>query len=201
MTTKQTQNQIQTLNQGPQPAQYFYAKVASKADYGVFVALPKIKQNALVHVSQLAGNRDTLRRQRLAEIKVGDVIIVEILPSAQAGKISASEKTVYNGIIMDNLPVNEVLEGVVSGLSEYGAFVVLDGYAIAGLVHVSRLNCKRDERDAALKSIKVGDRMKIVVSGMEYDKNNEIVVALTQTDVPLEDVEIYETVEIYGGGE
>jgi ribosomal protein S1 len=163
-------------------------------DYGVFVALPG-KQKALVHFTELRGNRDALRRERMAKLKVGDKIFVEIIPSKKAGKVSASEKVVYNDIIMENLPVNEVLEGVISGLSEYGAFVVIDDYDVAGLVHVSRLNCKRDEREAALKALNVGDKMKVLVTGMEFDKNNEVVVALTQSDKPLEDVEIWDTIE------
>ena len=131
------------------------ARVERKTDFGVFVSYPGSRRNALVHKSQLSGNRDSLRVARLNQLKVGDEIIVDIIDDKNPDKISASERSYWEDITMTQLPVNEPMTGKVIGVEDYGLFVQLDKWQIAGLVHVSRMQGNNQQvRDAALQNAK-----------------------------------------------
>ncbi len=69
--------------------------------------------------------------------------------------------------IVREAKVGEIYEGIVNRVQNYGAFVNLFGDT-DGLCHVSRLDWKYIED--ATKVVKVGDKLKVVVIGIEDGK-------------------------------
>jgi polyribonucleotide nucleotidyltransferase len=69
--------------------------------------------------------------------------------------------------IVREAKVGEIYEGEVTRVEEYGAFVNLFG-TTDGLCHVSRLDWNYVED--ATKFVKLGDKLKVVVIGLEEGK-------------------------------
>ena len=75
----------------PQPGTIHAARVARVQPYGAFVELAGIRQQALVHISQLAPRRVETVEEVVRE---GDMVWVQILPEDKPGRLSASMKVV-----------------------------------------------------------------------------------------------------------
>ena len=84
---------------------------------------------------------------------------------SSADAISAA-KTMIDNIVRE-AKVGEIYEGEVTRVEEYGAFVNLFG-TTDGLCHVSRLDWNYVED--ATKFVKLGDKLKVVVIGLEEGK-------------------------------
>lgn len=89
--------------------------------------------------------------------------------SRKDNKLIFSEKEAVRGDIQDRLEklkVGEVVEGVVTGVIDFGAFVNVDG--IEGLVHISEISWERVEDPR--KYIKVGDKIKAKIIAIDKDR-------------------------------
>lgn len=150
-------------------------KVVRKADFGVFVGIEGARNTGLVHVSRLRGNSQDLRNQRLAEIKVGDEIVVEIVDiekTEQLLRISLSEKKVHEELVLHNIPIDEVIPGVVTSKVEYGAFVLLPGWYVSGLLHVSRMTGDSSRAQSNnLAALEIGDEVDVLVTEIGINDN------------------------------
>ncbi|HET7528631.1 MAG TPA: S1 RNA-binding domain-containing protein [Candidatus Saccharimonadales bacterium] len=101
---------------------------------------------------------------------VNKTLRVRILDvSRKDNKLIFSEKEAVRGDMqerLEKLKVGDVVEGVVTGVIDFGAFVNVDG--IEGLVHISEISWERVEDPR--KYIKVGDRVKAKIIAIDKDR-------------------------------
>lgn len=101
---------------------------------------------------------------------VGKEFAVRVINVDQEGKkIIFSEKAAIEEKrekALETLKVGDVIEGTVSGILTYGLFITFDG--LEGLVHVSEIDWGHVNNPS--KFAKVGEKVKVMVIGMEKDK-------------------------------
>lgn len=78
------------------------------------------------------------------------------------------EKEAKSKEFWNNIAVDKMYTGVVTSISEYGAFVDLDG-VVQGLLHISEMTWERDKKPKDIVS--VGEEIKVRVK--ELDKENK----------------------------
>src|SRR5581483_9273468 len=89
--------------------------------------------------------------------------------SRKDNKLIFSEKEALRGDMQERLSglkVGDVVEGVVTGVIDFGAFVNVDG--IEGLVHISEISWERVEDPK--KYVKVGDKIKAKIIAIDKDR-------------------------------
>jgi small subunit ribosomal protein S1 len=89
--------------------------------------------------------------------------------SRKDNKLIFSEKEAVRGDMqerLEKLKVGDVVEGVVTGVIDFGAFVNVEG--IEGLVHISEISWERVEDPR--KYIKVGDKIKAKIIAIDKDR-------------------------------
>ncbi|MGL4819589.1 MAG: 30S ribosomal protein S1 [Bacilli bacterium] len=141
------------------PGQTHTGTVARLADFGAFVTLGDV--DGLVHVSEIA--HDHLKHPSEA-LNVGDVVNVKVLNvDVDKQKLSLSIKETLEHPWFSKtseLVVGQILDGKVTSLTNYGAFVeVLPG--VEGLVHISQLSEERVNNPKDV--VHVGDAVKVKV--------------------------------------
>ncbi|RRR67622.1 MAG: 30S ribosomal protein S1 [Candidatus Viridilinea halotolerans] len=136
-----------------------YAPFGAFADIGV-------GKDGLVHVSELAEGR--VERPEDA-VKVGDRFQFKVLEVDPDGtRISLSLRRAQRTQKMQGLESGRVIEGTVSGIAPFGAFVDI-GVGRDGLVHISALSSSRVNRVEDV--VKVGDRVTVRV--LEVDQQSK----------------------------
>ncbi len=111
------------------------------------------------------GNKEEIR-EKLSKF-VGKDLQVRIIAFERAtNKLIMSEKAVPDAKqkeIEENYQVGDAVEGVISGIVDFGAFMKFDG--VEGLIHISEITWGRvDKIDDYLK---VGDQVKAMLIGLE----------------------------------
>jgi len=89
--------------------------------------------------------------------------------SRKDNKLIFSEKEAVRGDMqerLEKLSLGDVVEGVVTGVIDFGAFVNVEG--IEGLVHISEISWERVEDPR--KYIKVGDKIKAKIIAIDKDR-------------------------------
>jgi small subunit ribosomal protein S1 len=89
--------------------------------------------------------------------------------SRKDNKLIFSEKEAVRGDMqerLEKLKIGDVVEGVVTGVIDFGAFVNVEG--IEGLVHISEISWERVEDPR--KYIKVGDKVKAKIIAIDKDR-------------------------------
>ena len=98
------------------------------------------------------------------------ILKVRILDvSRKDNKLIFSEKEAVRGDMqnrLEKLTVGDVVEGVVTGVIDFGAFVNVDG--IEGLVHISEISWERVEDPK--KYVKAGDQIKAKIIAIDKDR-------------------------------
>ena len=108
-------------------------KVIRLEDYGAFVMLePKIV--GLVHISEILSEEDVLEIGQVVRVVVKRV-------DKMRRRIALSMRDVPWMTVTERYSVDDVVEGKVIRLEDYGAFVMLEP-KIVGLVHISCLSRK-----------------------------------------------------------
>jgi small subunit ribosomal protein S1 len=101
---------------------------------------------------------------------VGKSLRVRILDvSRRDNKLIFSEKEAVRDDMASRLAelnIGDVVEGIVTGVIDFGAFVNVDG--IEGLVHISEISWERVEDPR--KYIKVGDKIKAKIIAIDKDR-------------------------------
>lgn len=101
---------------------------------------------------------------------VGIILRVRILDvSRKDNKLIFSEKEAVRGDMqskLEKLKVGEVVEGVVTGVIDFGAFVNVDG--IEGLIHISELSWERVEDPR--NYVKVGEKINAKIIAIDKDR-------------------------------
>ena len=140
-------------------------KVSSIVDFGAFVDLGGI--DGLVHISELSWNHVNHPSE---VVKVGQEIEVLVLDvDTKRERISLGYKQTTEDpwrTLVKRYPVGAIVEGTVTKLVPFGAFVDL-GDGIEGLVHISEM--ARQHVDAPAQVAHVGDKVQVKV--MEIDLN------------------------------
>ena len=147
-----------------------YAPFGAFADIGV-------GKDGLIHVSELAEGR--VEKPEDA-VKVGDRLQFKVLEVDPEGtRISLSLRRAQRTQKMQGLEVGQVLEGTVSGIAPFGAFVDI-GVGRDGLVHISALSSNRVNRVEDV--VKVGD--KVTVKVLEVDSQSKRISLTMRLDEP-----------------
>ncbi|MEN9936345.1 MAG: hypothetical protein RLZZ387_2924 [Chloroflexota bacterium] len=127
------------------------------APFGVFVDIG-VGKDGLVHVSELAEGRIEKAED---VVKVGDSYTFKVLEvDADGARISLSLRRAQRSQRMQQLTKGQILEGTVSGLAPFGAFVDI-GVGRDGLVHISELTEGRVGK--VEDAVKVGDKVQVRV--------------------------------------
>ena len=108
---------------------------------------------------------------------IGQTIKVCILDlNRKENKLIFSEKEAMKETISEQLKkltVGEIVEGIVTGVIDFGAFVNIDG--IEGLIHISEISWGRVEDPH--KHLKVGEKIKVKIIAID---NERIALSLKQ---------------------
>jgi predicted RNA-binding protein with RPS1 domain len=127
------------------------------APFGVFVDIG-VGKDGLVHVSELAEGRIEKAEE---VVKVGESYTFKVLEvDADGARISLSLRRAQRSQRMQQLSKGQILEGTVSGLAPFGAFVDI-GVGRDGLVHISELTEGRVGK--VEDAVKVGDKVQVRV--------------------------------------
>ncbi len=149
-----------------QEGQVITGTVTGLRDFGAFVNLGGA--DGLIHVSELAWHRVDHPRDVL---KVGDEIEVYVLSLDRAtNRIALSRKRLLPDpwvSVMDTYHEGQQVEGTVTNVVDFGAFIALDD-GLEGLLHLSEMG------DGTLKEphsyVKKGDRLKLCISHLEPER-------------------------------
>jgi transcriptional accessory protein Tex/SPT6 len=135
------------------------------APFGAFADIG-VGKDGLIHVSELAEGR--VEKPEDA-VKVGEQFNFKILEIDPEGtRISLSLRRAMRTQRMQGLEPGQVLDGTVSGLAPFGAFVDI-GVGRDGLVHISALSSSRVGKVEDV--VKVGD--KVTVKVLEVDQQSK----------------------------
>jgi small subunit ribosomal protein S1 len=144
------------------PGDRVTGEVKRLADFGAFVeVLPGVE--GLIHVSEMSW---TKRVQRPGDVlKLGERVEAVVLKvDAGAGRLSLGLKQVLGNpwdTLKDRYPTGKIIEGKVTRLAKFGAFVEVEE-GLDGLVHISELtNEKRVQTPGDV--VKVGQVVRAVV--------------------------------------
>jgi small subunit ribosomal protein S1 len=139
--------------------------ITGMAQFGAFADIG-VGKDGLIHVSELAEGR--VEKPEDA-VKVGDRYVFKVLEIDPDGnRISLSLRKAMRSQRMQQLEPGQVMDGTVSGLATFGAFVDI-GVGRDGLVHISALSENRVEKVEDV--VKVGD--KVTVKVLEVDPQSK----------------------------
>lgn len=150
------------------PGDKISGKITNIADFGLFVQLLE-GVDGLVHISDISWTEHIAHPAD--KYKKGDVVDAVILSiDATNRKVSLGIKQLENDpwtTVSTTYPVGSVIEGTVSKITNFGAFVKLAS-GIEGLVHISELSDKEVSKvDDVLKVGQVAQFKVIKVSAEE----------------------------------
>ncbi len=138
--------------------------VKNLTEYGAFVDIGGL--DGLLHVTDMAWGRVNKPSDVL---KAGDELKVKVLKiDREKGKVSLGLKQLIPdpwSSVIEIYPVGSKIEGKVSSVTDYGAFVELEP-GVEGLVHVSEMSWSK--RSKSPKTIvKTGDVVEVQVLGVD----------------------------------
>jgi small subunit ribosomal protein S1 len=170
---------------------------------GLLIELEGIR--GFLPVSQLAAEHyprvsDSDKDEILTKLNalVGIPLRVRLLDvSRKDNKLIFSEKEAVRGDMqskLEKLKVGNVVEGVVTGVIDFGAFVNVDG--IEGLVHISELSWERVEDPR--NYVKVGEKIQAKIIAIDKDRLSLSIKQMSE-DPWLEEVKKFKKDEITEG--
>lgn len=147
----------------------FKGKVASIADYGVFVELMNGIEG-LVHVSEMSWTKKNTHPSKI--VAIGDEVNVVILDvEIEKHRISLGMKQCAENpweTFATTHKVGDIVEGQVRNITDFGLFIGLD-QDIDGLVHHSDISWTDNSEDA-IKTFKKGDMVKTKIMLIDTEK-------------------------------
>jgi small subunit ribosomal protein S1 len=144
------------------PGDRVTGEVTRLTDFGAFVeVMPGVE--GLIHVSEMSWTR---RVQRASDVlKQGERVEAAVLKiDAEAGRLSLGLKQVLGNpwdTIKDRYPVGKIIEGKITRLAKFGAFVELEE-GMDGLIHISELTSEKRVQNPG-DVVKVGQVVRAVV--------------------------------------
>jgi small subunit ribosomal protein S1 len=159
--------------------QVITGKVVKILDFGAFVDLGAV--DGLVHITQLAWKKPNHPSE---VVKLGEEIEVKIIDvDVERQRISLSRKALLPGpwqTLGEELKAGDYIEGVVTRLVDFGAFVKLP-MGIEGLIHTSQIGYSSSQNPQSV--IKPGDKVLLKVLEVNPERKR---VALSMRQVPME---------------
>ncbi len=147
------------------PGMRLKGTVSSIVDFGAFVDLGGI--DGLIHISELSWNHVNHPSE---VVKVGQEVEVEVLDvDLNRERISLGLKQTTEDpwrALVKKYPVGAIVEGTVTKLVPFGAFVDL-GEGIEGLVHISEMANKHVDGQPGHP---VGDKVQVKVMEIDLDR-------------------------------
>lgn len=142
-------------------------EVSSLADFGAFVDLGGA--DGLIHLSELAWGRV----QHPSEVvKIGDVVEVQVLNvDRERRRIGLSLKRLRPEPWQEFVSkhnVGDVVEAVITKLTNFGAFARVKELEVEGLIHVSELSDSHVDKPSEV--VKEGDEVRARVIRLEPDR-------------------------------
>jgi small subunit ribosomal protein S1 len=149
-----------------QPGQVVEGAISNIVDFGAFVDLDGI--DGLIHISELSWSHVNHPSEIL---NIGDVVPVKVLDiDRERQRISLGLKQTQEDPwqrVMDTYNVGDVLEGTVTKVVSFGAFVeILDG--VEGLVHISELAQHHVENPREV--VNQGDTVKVKILEIDSER-------------------------------
>ena len=142
--------------------------VKNLADYGAFVDLGGV--DGLLHITDISWQRVNHPSDRLS---IGDKITVKILSyDKEKMRVSLGLKQLTPSPwdnISERLPMGKKITGVVSNLTDYGAFVRVEE-GVEGLVHVSEMDWTNANARPS-KFVKLGQEVDVVVLDVQESRH------------------------------
>ena len=142
--------------------------VKNLADYGAFIDLGGV--DGLLHITDISWQRVNHPSEKLS---IGDKIKVKILSyDKEKMRVSLGLKQLTPSPwdnISERLPIGKKVAGVVSNLTDYGAFVRVEE-GVEGLVHVSEMDWTNANARPS-KFVKLGQEVDIVVLDVQESKH------------------------------
>jgi small subunit ribosomal protein S1 len=135
---------------------------------GVRGFLP-VSQLAAGHYPRVVGADKDEILQKLNQLNNKPISVKIIDISRKDNKLIFSEKEAVKDNMQDRfakLKIGDVVEGLVTGVIDFGAFVNVDG--IEGLIHISEISWERVEDPR--KYIKVGQEVKAKIIAIDKDR-------------------------------
>lgn len=140
--------------------------VSSIVEFGAFVDLGGI--DGLVHISELSWNHVNHPSE---VVKVGQEVEVQVLDvDLNRERISLGLKQTTEDpwrVLVSKFPVDAIVEGTVTKLVTFGAFVDL-GDGVEGLVHISEM--AKQHVTAPSQVCTVGDKVQVKVMEIDLDR-------------------------------
>jgi small subunit ribosomal protein S1 len=149
-----------------QPGQVVEGAISNIVDFGAFVDLDGI--DGLIHISELSWSHVNHPSEIL---NIGDIVPVKVLDiDRERQRISLGLKQTQEDPwqrVMDTYQVGDVLEGKVTKVVSFGAFVeILDG--VEGLVHISELAQHHVENPREI--VNQGDTVKVKILEIDSER-------------------------------
>jgi small subunit ribosomal protein S1 len=148
------------------PGMRLKGTVSSIVDFGAFVDLGGI--DGLIHISELSWNHVNHPSE---VVKVGQEVEVQVLDvDLNRERISLGLKQTTEDpwrTLVKKYPVGAIVEGTVTKLVTFGAFVDL-GDGVEGLVHISEM--AKQHVDQPSQVCNVGDKVQVKVMEIDLDR-------------------------------
>jgi len=142
--------------------------VKNLADYGAFIDLGGV--DGLLHITDISWQRVNHPSEKLS---IGDKVKVRILSyDKEKMRVSLGLKQLTPSPwdnISERLPIGKKVTGVVSNLTDYGAFVCIED-GVEGLVHVSEMDWTNANTRPS-KFVKLGQEVDVVVLDVQESKH------------------------------
>ena len=144
------------------PGDRVTGEVTRLMDFGAFVTImPGVE--GLIHISEMSWSR---RVQRASDVlKLGEHVEAVVLKvDAAANRLSLGLKQVLGNpwdTVKDRFPNGKVIEGKVTRLAKFGAFVEVEE-GVDGLVHISEFTSEKHIQNPA-EFVKVGQVVRAVI--------------------------------------
>jgi len=142
--------------------------VKNLADYGAFIDLGGV--DGLLHITDISWQRVNHPSEKLS---IGDRIKVKVLSyDKEKMRVSLGLKQLTPSPwenISERLPIGKKVSGVVSNLTDYGAFVRVEE-GVEGLVHVSEMDWTNANARPS-KFVKLGQEVDVVVLDVQESKH------------------------------
>ena len=159
--------------------------VSGLCDFGAFVDLGGA--DGLVHISELAWQRV---RHPSQVVSVGDKVEVFVLNLDEEGKrIGLSLKRLQPNpwsVVDDMYHIGQLVEGVISRVESFGAFISLEP-GIEALLHISQMS--HNPEDNPLRHLYEGQKLMMRIISIESEKQR---LGLSLTEVTATELEAWE---------
>lgn len=143
------------------------------------------------------GNKDEILNKLLA--LVGKPLKVKILDfEPQTGKLIFTEREITGSNknkIFDNFKVGQEVEGIVTGIVDFGAFVDIGG--VEALVHISEISW--DKVEDVGQHLKVGQKVKAIITSIDNEGKISLSLKRLQEDPFKEQIKGFKKGQIVEG--